>query len=395
MKSFALFFALTCLLTHSAFSHGKASRPPEDVAREITFPDTAAYKTLVFDPHTHSVFSDGHVWPRIRVGEALRDGLDAMAVTEHLEYQPHLEDIPHTDRNRSYDEATAAAAGTDLMVIPGAEITRSAPASHMNAVFIQDANKLYSVPASDTPYSPTEYRDLANAWPAQNAVQAANDQGAFVFWNHSWWSPDFPNGIPVIPDFHKNNARDGLLHGIEIANGANYSEEAFQIALDYNLTLIGVSDIHNLIDWDYEPHKGGHRPVTLVLANERTADSMKEALFDGRTVVWFKNWLIGLEPNLQPLLKASLTITEATYGKSEILTVKITNHSDADFHLKNLSPYGFHNHGRTFIIPQHHTEEIMVKTGDKVDKVSLKFEVLNAFTAPQKTAMLTLEAAVE
>ena len=29
--------------------------------------------------HTHSVFSDGHVWPRIRVAEAIRDGLDAMA----------------------------------------------------------------------------------------------------------------------------------------------------------------------------------------------------------------------------------------------------------------------------------------------------------------------------
>ncbi|HAO89312.1 MAG TPA: PHP domain-containing protein, partial [Gammaproteobacteria bacterium] len=39
---------------------------------------------MVVDLHTHSVFSDGHVWPRIRVGEAIRDGLDAMAGTEHL-----------------------------------------------------------------------------------------------------------------------------------------------------------------------------------------------------------------------------------------------------------------------------------------------------------------------
>lgn len=28
---------------------------------------------LVLDPHTHSVFSDSHVWPRIRVEEALHD----------------------------------------------------------------------------------------------------------------------------------------------------------------------------------------------------------------------------------------------------------------------------------------------------------------------------------
>lgn len=395
MKIFLLTVSLISLVTQSAFSHGKASKPSEDVAREITFPNTNEYLTLVLDPHTHSVFSDGHVWPRIRVGEALRDGLDAMAITEHLEYQPHLEDIPHSDRNRSYQDAAAAAEGTDLMVVPGAEITRSSPASHMNAVFITDANKLYSVPVSDEAYSPNEFNKLAKEWPAQNAVQAANDQGAFVFWNHSWWKPDFPNGIPVIPEFHIQNARNGLLHGIEIANGENYSEDAFQIALDYNLTLIGVSDVHNLIDWDYEPHKGGHRPVTLVLAEERTQDSMKAALFEGRTVVWFRNWLIGREAHLRPLLEASLKITEATYANSEILNVEITNHSDADLHLKNLSPYGFHNHGRTFIIAQHSTEEILVKTGEKVDHISLEFEVLNAFTAPQNTAMLTLEAAIE
>ena len=165
----------------------------------ISFPDTAQYKTLVFDPHTHSVFSDGHVWPRIRVGEALRDGLDALAITEHLEYQPHLKDIPHTDRNRAYQDAVDAAKNSDLLIVPGAEITRSLPASHMNAVFISDANQLYWVPESATPYEAKEYRDRANQWPPQNAVDAANHQGAFVFWNHSWWTSDFPNGIPRLP----------------------------------------------------------------------------------------------------------------------------------------------------------------------------------------------------
>jgi hypothetical protein len=38
----------------------------------------------------------------IRVEEALRDGLDGIAITEHLEWQPHLKDIPHPDRNRAY-----------------------------------------------------------------------------------------------------------------------------------------------------------------------------------------------------------------------------------------------------------------------------------------------------
>ncbi|MGB1168372.1 MAG: PHP domain-containing protein, partial [Flavobacteriaceae bacterium] len=50
---------------------------------------------LSTDLHIHTVFSDGAVWPSIRVEEARREGLDLIAMTEHLEYQPHEEDIPH------------------------------------------------------------------------------------------------------------------------------------------------------------------------------------------------------------------------------------------------------------------------------------------------------------
>lgn len=63
-------------LTPALCAHDKVRQPPENEARLIRFPDTATYKTLVVDLHTHSVFSDGHVWPSIRVSEALRDGLE-------------------------------------------------------------------------------------------------------------------------------------------------------------------------------------------------------------------------------------------------------------------------------------------------------------------------------
>ena len=386
---------LSFFLPLAALGHGLAPQPPADEDRKIVFPDVEGYLTLVFDPHTHSVFSDGHVWPKIRVGEANRDGLDAMAVTEHLEYQPHLEDLPHEDRNRSFEEAANAARYSDLIVIPGAEITRKAPASHMNAIFIQDANKLYHVPESEAPYSPNDFRDTAREWPAQNAINAANEQGAFVFWNHSWWASDFPNGIPVLSDFHRENVEKGRLHGIEIANGKNYSEDAFQIALDNNLALIGVSDVHDLIDWDYEPHKGGHRPVTLVFAHERSASSMKEALFDRRTVVWYKNWLMGREPHLRPLLEASLSFSDAAYQDAQILSVTIHNRSDADFHLRSLSPFGLHRHASTFIVPQHSSERIMVRTGEVVGTISMEFEVLNAYVAPNETIRIEMEAEVQ
>ena len=79
-----LFMALSTL-SSVAVSHEKAGAPKPSTQRAIVFPDTADYQTLAVDLHTHSVFSDGHVWPNIRVAEALQDGLDAIAITEHLE----------------------------------------------------------------------------------------------------------------------------------------------------------------------------------------------------------------------------------------------------------------------------------------------------------------------
>ena len=59
-------------------------------SRELRFPPLEDGRlVLSVDTHTHSVFSDGHVWPTVRVWEANKDRLDAMAITEHLEYQPN------------------------------------------------------------------------------------------------------------------------------------------------------------------------------------------------------------------------------------------------------------------------------------------------------------------
>merc|ERR1711965_651586 len=65
----------------------------------------------------HTVFSDGSVWPNIRVQEANREGLDCISTTEHLEYQPHSKDIPHPDRNRSFELASHAARNSELIVV--------------------------------------------------------------------------------------------------------------------------------------------------------------------------------------------------------------------------------------------------------------------------------------
>ena len=50
-----------------------------DEQRRIIFPDIPGYFTLKCDLHQHTVFSDGYVWPTIRVKEAIKDNLDAIA----------------------------------------------------------------------------------------------------------------------------------------------------------------------------------------------------------------------------------------------------------------------------------------------------------------------------
>ncbi len=122
---------------------------------------------------------------------------------------------------------------------------------------------------------------------------------------------------------------------------------------------------------------------------------MREALFDRRTVVWFKNWLMGRERDLQPLLEASLSLEDVGYRDGAILSVTVTNESDADFHLRNLSAYDLHQHAATIVVPQHSSESLLVRTGDMVESVSLEFEVLNAFVAPNETARITLSSEVE
>jgi len=383
-------------------------------ARSIEFPNPEGYVTLVADLHTHTVFSDGDVWPTIRIEEARKDGIDVISFTEHLEYQPHIEDIPHPDRNRSFELGQLAVSNSDLMVIRGAEITRQinddlkAP-GHINAVFIQDANKLYRYDASRkeealaqfrpqaTIHSPAEeYNAIARLWPAEQAMQEANAQSAFVFWNHPAWFAQRPDGIATLENIHKQFIADGLLHGIEVVNMHWFSESGLQIALDNNLTILGTSDVHQLIDWDYEPHHGGHRPVTLILAETNTEASVKEALFARRTVVWFNDLLIGEERNVVPLLKASLTIASASYTPdTTILEVTFRNVSDATFQLKNLSSYTFAEDDDYLVIPQHSETMIPINVIERLSSVELEFEVLNAIVAPKTHPNLALHSSIQ
>ena len=381
----------------------------KDMDRIINFPNTEKYKVIVADLHTHSVFSDGAVWPNVRVEEAVRDGIDLLAITEHLEYQPHIDDIPHPDRNRSFDIAEDIAKNKDLTVINGAEITRMFPPGHINAIFIEDANKLIYLDEAkiseakeilkEVPEeSLTNYEDLswledaalASLWPVKSALIEARNQNAFTFWNHPAWSSEEFIGQPMLREIHKEFFRDNLLHGIEVANGDGYSEEAFRIALEYGLTVLGTSDVHGLIDWDYPSSIGAHRPVTLILSESNSSDAIKSSLFSGKTVVWFKNNLIGLENNILELTNSYLKAKKVEIlENSDIARVEIENVSDVRFIIQVLDQSSVVNESNLIEIAPNEKTVLQIDNG--IDKGSLDVKILNAFIAPNKNLLTTLK----
>lgn len=346
----------------------------QDKSRKIEFPDADPYLTLVTDLHIHTVFSDGYVWPTIRVDEAVRDGLDAIALTEHIEYQPWKDDVKHEDRNRSYELASQAAKPHDLLVIHGAEITRSTPPGHANALFVDDVNALITEDAIDS------YR-------------RAREQGAFIFWNHPHWVNHQKDAIPKLSPLHYELIEEDLLHGLEVVNDLTFSEEGMAIANDNNLVVIGTSDIHGLVDYQFDIPGGGHRPVTLVFAEERSVESIREALFAGRTVTWFNQILAGKEDNMKRLIDACLDFrTKGFVGDSELLQMVLINRSDAKFVLKNNSVYSFHRSSDLIEIePQSKTVLQIVSARSPGLRAALSFEVLNAVIGYKENYILEID----
>jgi hypothetical protein len=86
--------------------------------KEINIPNINGYKTLKCDFHIHTVFSNGLVWPTIRVQEAWMEGLDGIAITDHLEYHTFDKDVVYND-NRATEIAQPEADLYGIVLIRG------------------------------------------------------------------------------------------------------------------------------------------------------------------------------------------------------------------------------------------------------------------------------------
>ncbi len=208
-------------------------------------------------------------------------GLDAIAITDHIEYTPHEHDIP-VAHNRSYEIAEPLARSLNITLIRGSEITRKMPPGHINAIFITDAEKL----------------DTLN-W--RDAIETAHKQGAFIFWNHPGWRGQQKDGIARWYDEHSEIVEKGWLQGIEVVNESEYYPEAQRWCQEKKLTMLSNSDIHDPIHFGYDISHGEMRPITLVFARENSQSAIKEALFDRRTAVLSKNMIAGEQQFLDPI----------------------------------------------------------------------------------------------
>ena len=261
-------------------------------------------------------------------------------------------------------------ANKDILLIKGSEITRAMPPGHSNAIFITDSNPL------ETP----EYID---------AFKEAKNQGAFIFWNHPGWDKQQPDTTKWWPE-HTMLFENGMMHGIEVANGSLLVPEAIQWCLDHNLTMIGTSDVHAPIQSNIEFHKGEHRTMTFVFAKERSLDGIREALNNQRTAVYYNDLVIGREDIIRPFFEKCVEITEVKRTGDEVV-FKIKNLTDLPLRLKKTvhDPSLIYFRNRT--LKPHSEMTIPVKLTNGVTGGDCNFEVTNFIIAPNKGLDYTIK----
>jgi len=305
MKKLTIIFLLLVLIAINSNGQRKI----------VNLPDLPGYVTLKCDFHMHTVFSDGNVWPTVRIDEALRDGLDAIAITDHLEYTPKKDYIP-IDFNAAWKIGEGYARERNLILVHGTEITRKMPPGHFNALFITDASLI----ARDS------------VW---DSFDAAIKQGAFLQWNHPGWKSQQPDGIPRMYDIHIRLIKNGWLHGIEFFNDSDYYPEVFTFCKENNIALMGNSDVHASISEVCAGSENTNRPMTLVFAKERSHNSLKEAMFAGRTMVYFRDMLAGKEEYAKPFFYQCISVGKPYFQNDKSLFFEVTNKSDLPFYLIN------------------------------------------------------------
>lgn len=276
--------------------------------KTINVPNLNGFQALKCDFHIHTVFSDGIVWPTFRVQEAWEEGLDAIAITDHIENNPSK---PHVggDDNSAYEIALPEAKKKDIMLIHAGEITRAMPPGHLNALFLENTNLL-------------DVKD------PMEALRAAKAQGAFIIWNHPGWKAQQPDTC-LWMEMHEEIFQEGMINAIEVFNEKEWYPVVMDWCLNRDIAIVGTSDIHDITAHYYDL-ENSHRPMTIVYAKERTQASLKEALLAKRTIAYFDHKLAGKPEIIEDFFHAAIEVKALNPS-----TFSVINTSDVPFVLNN------------------------------------------------------------
>ncbi len=329
----------------------------------INVPDLEDYFTMKCDLHMHTIFSDGVVWPTIRVREAWEEGLDAIAITDHTENNPSKQDVGGDD-NSSYNIAFDAAKDYNILLIKGTEITREMPPGHFNALFIKDANRIDVTEAVD-------------------ALMEAHNQGGFIIWNHPGWKAQQPDTC-IRFDIHNKLISERVINGIEVFNEAEWYPIALNWCIEDNLAVFGNSDIHD-VNGHYYPLSIFHRPMTLIFTKEKSLDGIREALDDRRSVAWFSKYLTGPEPLLSGLYNKSVSVRvlneKDSMGRS---VIEVKNNSDFHFEFEPVS-----GKAPEFIVRPNSV--VLIRINDTTLPDEFQYHIKNWFTDMNKNLKVVIK----
>jgi hypothetical protein len=347
--------------------------------KDFSIPDIPGFFSLKADFHLHTIFSDGDVMPEVRVQETWVNGLDAIAITDHIEYHPHDQFIP-VNLKVGFEMAKMEAEKFGMIIIKAAEITRNDPYGHLNCYFLKDIERLNN---------PDFYE----------AINEAVKQDAFIILNHperKLKNPEAPVWYPI----HDSLYDLGIIKGIEVVNENTYYPYVQSWANEKSLTLFGGSDLHRSVFLKYKYSSNEYRPFTLVFVNERTEEGIREAFVQKRTLVYYSNTLIGNENLLTKVFDSSIEMVNTTIPlatkewKSSL--IMINNKSSITYKLRQLEKSSdvYIEDDRMIIYPGLNTFSIWCTnknlTGQKID-INIPFCVENLYFKYSKGISVNLE----
>ena len=332
----------------------------------LPVPDVPGYKTLKCDFHSHTVFSDGDVWPTMRVSEAWRDGLDVFALSDHADYHPHQKDV-QTDTTRPYAVARSLAEQLGLILIPAIEVSQDD--THCNALFVTDPNALRGLKLLE-------------------ALRLARQQDAFVFWNHPGWKQK-AEWFPMIAGAYDEK----LIQGVELVNGSTFYAEAFPWIEEKSLAILANSDVHRLVTTR-------NRPVTLVFARTADAAGVREALFARRTAAWMGGEVWGGEEYLKGLWEGAMKVENPVLTRrpgASSVTLRMRNQSAIPFRFRLREGPPWLRSGSAEFRPESVTAGQVGIAKDAPERASfeLELEITNLHTAPEKNLIVRLPLRLE